>query len=225
MSWTLESREDGQPVWRGADSIFNTGREQAMKVKGCALPSVAVCLLISAGFVVGGESAGGRGVDGMMVAVGWICLIVFYFASWPLYDAAKGLSLREWFSPRWELRTTASGLEFSREAAPLIPALRWSVRLCDVARVEVGQTSKWVPSRRTAEEVFMETSPHEMQVFLFMADQSRRVIYSVNANLEDAVTLACSIRVWLDTAKLEEVEQAETQRLQHAVLRSEGFDL
>lgn len=194
-------------------------------MKGCALPAVAVCLLISVGFIVAGESAGGRGVDGMMVVIGWVCLIVVYFASWPLYGQAKGLSLKEWFSPRWELRATDSGFAFSREAVRPIPAARWTVRLDDVARVEVGRTSQWEPSRRTAEGVFMETSPHELQVFLFMADQSRRVIHSVNANQQEAVTLAFSVRAWLDAAKLQASARLETKTLTNPSQRREGFNL
>lgn len=225
MSWRKQGGGSGLPVWRGADSILNTSRAQAMRVKGCALPAVAVCILISLGFIIGGESAGGRGVDGMMVAIGWVCLIVVYFASWPLYDQAKGLSIREWFSPCWELRATESGFTFSREAAGLVPAARWSARLDDVARVEVGQSSQWEPARCTAEGVFMETSPHELQVFLFMADQSRRVIHSVNASREEAVTLACSVRAWIDATKLEASARLETKTLQNPAERREGFDV
>lgn len=220
MTWATENGPDGLPIWRGSDSIANTNREKACQVKGCALPALGVCVLISLGFIVGGS--GGSTIDEAMAGLGWLLLIVFGGAFlWLLY-VWPALSVRQWFAPAWELRATVSGFEFKREADGLRDAASWSVQLAGVSRVEVGRSSQWEPGRGEGLGL-METSPHESQAFLFMADGSRRVICSVNANHEVTAMLAHSVREWLEAAKAEALARERSPVV--SLGRSEGFDV
>lgn len=115
----------------------------------------------------------------------------------------------------WKLTATASELFYDAGpfSAPLDPyqvarkGSHWSVLLNAVARVEAGRTVEWDSVRRyegkpmDSREGFAKIPDVEYQVFLFMADGSRRVIYTVNGDREDAGTLAHSIRSWIEAQR------------------------
>ena len=225
MAWLVETGPDGRPIWKGCDSILNTNQQQAIQLKGCGYPAVIVLLVIALMMIVGGT--GGRPVDTMGGAIGWLVFVVAAPSAYLLFRMGRGLSMREWFNPAWVLRATEDGFEFKRESRDILLPASWSVRLEDVARVEVGRTTEWQPSRTVSvggtSGVIMETPSFETQVFLFMADQSRRVVYSVNANSEATTTLAHSIRSYVESQKAEAAPAAAAVRNKDP--GQEGFQL
>lgn len=78
--------------------------------------------------------------------------------------------------------------------------------LASVARVESGLTRDWAPARRYRTHIvgslLRRVPDHEYQTFLVLADGSRRVVRTVNADREGTAMLAHSIRAWLEACRL-----------------------
>lgn len=229
MTWQRETGRDGLPVWRGWDSIVNAHRHQARENYGCGYPAIGGMVLLALVFIFAG-STGGRAVDALGAVVGWLLLIAAapgVFVIWKL-EKDGGVSARAFFDEQWTLfevkNATFHGLAFRRKASGNRPAESWTAPLSEIARVEAGMTKQWIGSRRIG-ALIHEVSPYEAQAFLFMNDGSRRVICSVNGNLEATATLAQSVRSWLEEVKAVPPAQPQRAEARPANEWREGFDL
>jgi hypothetical protein len=223
MSWKRENVRNGLSIWRGRDSIVNLHQHQAWEAMGCGIPGVAVTVIM--GLVFLAEASGKNGVAGSLgTFLGYLVLLPGLGAGALIFAimCKGGLSTRSFFDEEWTLRekqsATFQGLTFRRMESGNRPAESWSAPLADIARVEAGATQQWISSRRLG-NVLHPVSEAESQVFLFMNDGSRRVIYSINGNREVAATLAQSVRSWLEAMKARPVEPLRSYA------RAEGFDI
>lgn len=163
----------------------------------------------------------------------------------PLLAAPTGFFERD-----WTLWASATGLSYN--AGPFsgdldstgVGTSHWSVRLDDIARVEVGRTADWqtrrfypggplyVQGAGDSGVIFSDGSfplsrTAEFQTFLYLNDGSRRVIYTVNAMREEAGMLAHSIRAWVEAARaMAKQPDARTAEIAPSMDRQmEGFDI
>ena len=230
MSWRLEKDVNG-PVWSGTDSVFDFAwwhKELRWLLTGLVgvpfafftvwIATVAAWSFLSRGLADSFD----LGVGAMADALAWPFLILAptasLFAAWCAY---RRLFVRQsrpskFLTRRWTLRPTPEGLAYAAGAfsdeLDASEASRdggqWSVPLSAIARVEVAPTTQWIPSRNyrgfsIGTPRVQAVPPHEYQTFLFMADGSRRVIYTGNADFEGAAILAHSVRTWVEAQKVE----------------------
>ena len=222
MSWTMEHTGDGMPRWSGADSVYDvwwhkrTGKVYANIVVGVLLflmgMGALVCLEVAQDHAPWGDQ-GWRGWYGTallfllgavvlacaavltLLRYDWSILPEFITRNWTLSAGADGLTYR---AGNFDWRLVAT--EVSRDG------LAWSVALDNVTRVESAPTRQWQGARRykggpAFSRDVAEIPSMEHQVFLFLADGSRRVVHTVNGDPETASMLALSIRSWVEEQK------------------------
>lgn len=244
MMWTLTQRQDGAPVWRGFDSIYDVWIEQRMWRWIGGLAAFAIGLpvsLIGATLLPWAAGASASGAINEPAAApfvyGFLSFLCFGMAL-AMMSAAKETFARprkfidrEWtlsaardqlFYRAGEFDAPLSANEVSRDGND------WSVELDDIARVESGPTTQWQAVRHYEGAPFnqgLSAIPRmESQTFLFLTDGSRRVILTVNGDPESAATLAHSIRSWIESHRNEsKVKTASPAALITA--GEEGFDL
>jgi hypothetical protein len=209
--WFVSNDDNGLPVWRGQDAIFNAlNVDQAQSfanVKGClVVPAVLV------GIVVCGTSSIPLGLLIMLGA--------------PALMAMGNKPKISFLGQKWELRAGSDFIEY--ETAPPPNGVRFSgpnfkVAVSEIARVEIDNTVKYTPARDYGgagrEQDFKTVPEHEWQVFLFMADGTRRVIHHANADRDDCAALAASIRSWLESTRHAPASAASSRP------QADGFDL
>lgn len=197
MSWRQENGPDGLPVWRGKDAIFNQMHEGGKKLQIAAAAWVALVAFF-------------LWMDGFKFTrdVAIVAALVLPLAA--LFLAFSLLWGRQFVGSEWSLEVHSDFIGFKGRE-------KWAVPLDAVARVETGKTADYVPARyygfragslpqtplnaRLWGWKMLDTSEHEWQVFLFMADGTRRVIYHANAARDDCAALAASIRGYVESAK------------------------
>jgi len=164
------------------------------------------------------------------VEIVWRDALAFFFAglavigaAWGLWHASRRAKMPDgWFRRTWTLCADGGTLRYrAGDFTPTLDAAgvgaaAWEVTLDEVSRVESGLTREWQPARhysggpifandQSTGMIFssgvLEVSAFEYQTFLFLADGSRRVIYTANADREGAGTLAQSIRSWIEEMK------------------------
>lgn len=179
---------------------------------------------------------GGRVLSQAALVVAGLCTVggaVWAFKKWGGKVAAPG----RFFVRGWSLTGHSDGTlcyqagEFSRglDWGQVSPPI-WRVTPDQVARVEVADSAAWQPARVYPGSMSSEPVPlkqgHESQAFLFMADGSRRVIYTVAGGREGAATLAASVRSWLEAYRASAALPAPIARASLPdASNSEGFDL
>lgn len=185
------------------------------------------------------------------VEIVWRDALAFFFvglavigAAWTLWRASRTARMPDgWFRRAWTLSAGGGVIRYCAGDFPPgldpfeVESPAWSVRLDQVSRVESGLTREWQPGRkygggpifandRSTGMIFssgvLEVPSVEYQTFLFLADGSRRVIYTVNANRQSAGTLAQSIRSWIEEAKA--AAKADPAILPPFGWRPEGLD-
>jgi hypothetical protein len=250
VSWKVEKGKDGLPVWRGVDEIRDMWHYVAET--GWAFGKIASGALAFALFIGGlaalaplGDMFTPRGVGwwvrsmgvgtfALVTLLGFVCLAGSVGAA--LLTALEKPS--GWITRRWSLTASASRLvyEASRFSAPLDPlqvtrdGSRWSVPLDAVSRVEAGRSVEWQAVRVYEGKPFdsrdgvAKIPDNEYQTFLFMADGSRRVIYTGNADREGAGMLAQCIGAWIE-ARRNEAKSKTASPAALVAAGEEGFDL
>lgn len=200
--WTRETGPDGAPLWRGDHSIYN------LRYGQLTLPMlVGVVLLLVA--IYGGFSS--RGVrDWAMTAV------MFALAALALGRTVG----RKFFGGSWTL-TASNGRLLYQSDAP-----KWTAAVSEIASVEAAPTRQWEQTRKY-DGLLMSIPDHEWQTFLVMADQSRRVIYTANADRERSGTLAASIRAYVEGQRMaaKRADPAASAVAASPSPQGEGFDL
>jgi hypothetical protein len=180
MSWQVDNSRG--PEWSGRDSIYNMQSASRWMYLGGGIAGLLLCVVVMGGSGDSRVEKGLNAIFGLLVLMPSIGM------------ASYGLMLfPKWFTEGWRLTANANRLHFHGER-------KWSVRVDHIDSVEVGRTIDWVPSR-SASFGDASVSQYEWQVFLFLTDGSRVVIYSVNADRESAATLAASIKSWLDRCR------------------------
>lgn len=199
MAWKID--KSGGPKWSGTDIVYNTASEPRWFF---LLPGIAGLILYIA--------TKGHGSGAVDRALNSVFTVLVLFPS--LGSIAYGVTLfPQWSRRPWTLTARAGDLWYHGEYS-------WWAPLDVITSVEVGRTVDWIPSRRSGLG-HAPVSEFEWQVFLFMADGSRRVIHSVNARRESAARLAASIKSWIDGQR---AALAEAVPVAHDTAR-EGFAL
>jgi hypothetical protein len=181
MSWKIDN--SGGPKWSGMDSIYNMKSDLRWLYLGGGIAGLLLCAV-----TMGGT---GSTVDNGLNAVFGV-LVLMPSIGITLY----GLTLfPKWINDGWALTANSGYLYYRGENS-------WSVHLNHIGSVEVGRAVDWTPARSTGLSQ-TPVSPYEWQVFLFLTNGSRRVIYSVNADRESAATLAASIKSWADRQRVD----------------------
>jgi hypothetical protein len=197
MSWKIDV--SGGPKWSGTDSVYNMKSDLRWLYLGGGIAGLLLCAV-----TMGGT---GSTVDNGLNAIFGV-LVLMPSIGITLY----GLTLfPKWLNDGWALTANVNRLYYRSEES-------WSVGLDHITSVEVGRTVDWTPSRSTGLSQ-TPVSPYEWQVFLFLTNGSRRVIYSVNADRQSAATLAASIKSWVDGQRVTLAEMFPTD---HKAVR-EGF--
>lgn len=236
MNWQSKMTESG-PVWTGEDSIYDVFHENRRMnrwadcgVYAIGLPGIAL-------------TAVGASYCAFMAAFSWhndwtaVAFCAFFACFFWLLLGISIIDLRDisfvksdrFIVRAWSLAAGDDGFVYRAGLfdAPLRAdqvsrdGRAWSVDLNAVVRVESGLTANWQPARHyeggPAYPKGLHPVPkHEYQTFLFLADGSRRVIQTANADREGTATLAQSIRAWLESRR----EQREA-----APVVMEGFDI
>lgn len=228
MTWKAERIGETGAVWSGEDAISDmwhqTTEDRWAFAQIGAWIACGVCL-------IGGVAALAPLADAFTArGLGWwIRSLGFSTVVFLTVLGVVGLALSVLFGGHalltkkpdvgifrpWTLTATAS--EFVYHAGPFSAPLdpfqvsrdgsHWSVRFDGVARVEASRTIEWDSVRRYEGKPFgsrygLANIPSvEYQVFLFMADGSRRVIHTRNSDREGAGTLAHSIRSWIEARR------------------------
>lgn len=238
MTWKVEKGPDGLPVWSGKDSVYDPTGTDRQNSHGFMALVVAAASIFAAWWVWDAlydpiwalrardtsacspetiyETCWGKAkptwlrewvVPGLAFGGTFLlaALVVVVNLVW------WGFQPAEWIKRTWTLTASPDGLTLETDGdGGGILDWGWSVKLADIARVEVAATAEWEPGRRywrgdtfdtNYKDSVRRVSPAEVQAFLFMADGSRRVICTVNAGRESAATLAHSIRSWLDAQR------------------------
>lgn len=223
MTWKRDNGPDGLAVWHGHDSIVNLHQRQAWENLGCGYPAFGMILCLAVTFVFMGVT-GGRPVDAIGAVIGCLMLVGCAPVAWVIWTLEKdgGPSTRAFFDEAWTLREIKSGsfhgLAFLRRESETRPAESWTSALSEIARVEAAPTKHWLSARNLG-AVSHEVTAHEGQAFLFLNDGSRRVVCSINGDLESAATLAQSVRSWFAATKAGAVVPPKSHAGQ------EGYDI
>jgi hypothetical protein len=139
-------------------------------------------------------------------------------------EIVKGALLTAWI-------LVSGGFKFSAFDKPgvdmkfkMLTRDQWTVRLCDVTRIETGQTAQWAPARPG---VFGDrpVSPDEIQAFILLPDGRRVVIASVHAGREECLRLAQSIRAFVEHQRQAERVVSMERSFVAASGVSEGFSI
>lgn len=225
MSWKKETDAQGRTVWTGQDSIVNKHSDVAW-----LFPLIWVCFLLFGGAFLfclvkmnsphttdQGLGMIGAVLTGPMAGLGlW---------AWIAYRKEGGASSKKWFAAPWGLTGAGGALAYVNGGDDRIPGSRWNISVEHVASVEAAQTANFIPAR-TVGAIHLETSPNEWQTFLVMSDQSRRVILTANADRESCVTLAASIRAYVEAQRMAtKPADAAAPVSTSAAPLGEGFDL
>lgn len=249
MSWKVEKGKDGQPVWRGVDEIRDMWHYVAET--GWAFGKIASGVLAFALFIGGlaalaplGDMLTPRGVGWWVRSMGVDTFALVTLLGFVCLSGSVGAALLTaiakpsgWITRRWSLTASAGGFvyragPFDRPLDPLQitrDGSRWSVRLDAVARVEAGCTVEWDRVRRyegkpsDSLDGIAKIPGNEYQTFIFMADGSRRVIYTGNGDREGAGMLAHSIGTWIE-ARRNEAKSRTTSPAALVAAGGEGFD-
>lgn len=187
--WHRENRQliEDRRQWRGIDQYLNplwAIRRRAFFIGGW--------LALLAALILWGSVSGPRGmipksVVELFLILGMLGTVVL-FSAWCVTRFYDGL--------RWRLTHNDGSLVYEASAywGRVIAAPKsWSEPLDQIARVEVGASVDWKATRPG----LLGERPvprEEAQVFLFMADGSRRVIATVYDGRARLSTLAQSIR-------------------------------
>lgn len=182
--------------WFGVDEHLNPLWKTRFRAYVIGGWFVVVPLLLLWGFISGPHGMIPISLVKLTVYFGLFpgtCLVWFY--AWDVRRLYNGLRWRLW------LEDGALAYEASARWGSIIASpQRWSVRLDQIARVEMGATADWQATRR----VLLWERPvprEEAQVFLFMADGSRRVIATAHDGRESLSALAQSIRTFVQTMR------------------------
>ncbi len=239
MNWNRKIEADGSPVWSGSDAIYDLHIQQR---GGHHYIVGFFCVVLALGVGWGGplivasiaaSPFNGRTAQIIFDTISFAALITAPLAGWWMWQKVFGTAnkLDPFICRNWVLKGSAEDLEYKAEAfsQPLDPlevsrdGSSWKVRLADVVRVETGFTREWQAVRKyqggpLGQTLTQRVPEVEVQTFLFMADGTRRVFYTANADREGANALALSVRSWIEARKAEVAPQA-------AAARSEGFAL
>lgn len=220
MSWRFETG-DGRAAWSGEDSVFDPCfRERTIQwwfKSGAAFLGLAMIgeYGIKLPVTLALEAMGIQGLtlSLVLIALTFILFVPVIILAYPAFE--RRLPKPERFYCRtWRLEAEGGALRYRAEefdgplaAHEVSPQGRtWSVALDDVSRVETGLTTDWQGVRlyKGAPKRFRgraQIPPREYQTYLFLADGSRRVVFTVNAERESSATLAHSIRSWLEARR------------------------
>lgn len=206
MNWTKETAPSGTPRWQGVCSVQDPHRKAGSE-RALAASLIGAC--------VGGV------LGGLTDIFGGALLGVFFGALAGLVIGADE-DTPNFDTRAWALSADALCLSYQAAASAYLDAARWSVRLDQIARIETGRTVEWQAGRdygRYLGQRVVTAPSAEYQAFLFLTDGSRRVFHTVNADREDAETLAHSVRAWLEARKKEAAAQSGHFQI------CEGFDV
>ncbi len=206
MNWTKKTDSSGMPRWQGVCSVQDPHRKAGSE-RALAASLIGACI----GAVLGGLTG----------VFGGTLLGVFFGALAGLVIGADE-DTPNFDTRAWTLTGDALGLSYQAPASVYLEAARWSVQLDQIARVETGRTVDWQAGRdygRYLGQRIVTAPSAEYQAFLFLTDGSRRVFHVVNADREEAETLAHSVRAWLEARK----KETAARTLQFGIC--EGFDV
>lgn len=216
MSWCVDLNRPDNPVWTGTDSLFDMRRSERVWAYGLAMlafvvgtPASYIGLAVSPFIIPYAIKIGAYDSAFFLALMAYCCF--------QIVRPSNRLRLNEIPSPGlficrdWSLQVIDGQLvyragPFSNEMDPnevSRDGSSWRVPLNAVARVESGLTAEWHGVRHYPILEWklgaLKTVPAaEYQTFLFLNDGSRRVFHTVNADREGSITLAQSIRAWIE---------------------------